>query len=1408
MVEGCKCHHRRRKRRKSDIKKYKKNSVKLASFKREQESRDTRTRRRINGAGGGGGSLSSHGSATGIQCGLCAVLTGLFRRALCIAGSRRGSGESCYQELTCDNQQQDIITTTTTTNIQEKTCNIVVSVVLSTPEKTSSSTSPTTTTTDENNKNIHIIQFETSNAEVTVDSSKQNAVFVRKSDATTLLESSGSSPLPPPSSSPSDINNINSRRYSDTDRQLIENIIIDTNENSRIRNGSRFLTMHKRRRKRLTTRSLNQEPGLLDDIFHGQVQCVLQRAGHWRFNAFTLETVSGGRSLPVLCVHLFQWYGLLKQFQLDVVRVWKLFALIEEGYHSTNPYHNSIHATDVTQAMHCFLQEEKIRKHLTSLEIMASLIAAVTHDLDHPGVNQPFLVATSNHLAKLYENTSVLENHHWRSAIACLLESGVSEQLSPEIRPELQGYISSLILATDITRQQEFLTKFKSYQDNNILDMKKCEYRHFILQISLKCADISNPCRPWDISRKWSYKVCEEFFRQGDYERQLNLPVTPLCDRQTISIPKIQSGFFQFVVTPLYNEWNRFLGDGLSIILMKNLKSNQQKWENLIAQETIDDVDDEDDNNKTDQEEIQNSQISEDPPDVCCAIDNTATLQEEEEEEGEESYSIDIQFHVFDKNLHKISTSSSSRRSSLPYNYYDKKLTGRRHSVPMSIKPQSSSSSSSSSKTTATPLPLVKLDNQSCCNNNKLSSLSLLSSHSSLIESITNTNTNTENERPVSAENLLPETSIASITSSIEASRLSSVLSQSQTTKQLTRQQTFPPLQPYNRIRYLSTTAEMSKCKIDVLHETPQCSQNIEANQSHSSSKTTTPPPPPLSTTPDKKRERKISTRSYTIDHHHHHHHHHHSSGKRRESSAYADFNRLNVDSAFIGNERRRHSLQGVKSDELPLSSRHHKHHNNKNNDNNNNKNKNNISSSSSSNSSSNNNNNNSHYQYHKRPSSAQETDSTQVIYATLTGVTTFKHKSICSESIDISLSQSNVSLEESAADEEQKSTDKFMPLPADNNTINKLKETESLRRFSTPINNDSKIGFIGREKSGRRFTMIPVTSELPIQKVFFIGSPPESPPRHKSISSSSDSGSEQRKSIGETCSEPISYYKSSKIQKMSDDDDNNNNNNNNDGDDDERMKENVDPRVTTTDEAGKFTTGRRVAQGGWARRRGSAPVGLMFRLDDGPLTVTSRIDRHMRRGSVPADIANQTFTSGGSFRSALGIRGEKKTSSSSSRRSSLPPEAAFVNILGNTFLPTDERENNNNINQGMPSPRRGSVPADISELRRDLFGRSSINNKSQQRNRKKTLRRRSSGGPEMFSICINNTDDNDLNAKWSGWKREFLIRDSIPEPSVKRRGSLPVEMLSISHAGNGGGGGGVAGGAGTSRRRSSLWRL
>lgn len=84
----------------------------------------------------------------------------------------------------------------------------------------------------------------------------------------------------------------------DKDRPLLDALIVEENTLSpkkrHICNG-RFLTMHKRRRKKLTTRSLAFEPAIIDDILHGQVKCILRQVGNWRFNAFTLETVTGGK---------------------------------------------------------------------------------------------------------------------------------------------------------------------------------------------------------------------------------------------------------------------------------------------------------------------------------------------------------------------------------------------------------------------------------------------------------------------------------------------------------------------------------------------------------------------------------------------------------------------------------------------------------------------------------------------------------------------------------------------------------------------------------------------------------------------------------------------------------------------------------------------------------------------------------------------------------------------------------------------------------------------------------------------------------------------------------------------------------------------------------------------------------
>lgn len=48
----------------------------------------------------------------------------------------------------------------------------------------------------------------------------------------------------------------------------------------------------------------------------------------------------------------------------------------------------------------CVLQ---LAEQLSPLDVFLGLMAAAAHDVDHPGVNQPFLIKTRHHLASLYQ---------------------------------------------------------------------------------------------------------------------------------------------------------------------------------------------------------------------------------------------------------------------------------------------------------------------------------------------------------------------------------------------------------------------------------------------------------------------------------------------------------------------------------------------------------------------------------------------------------------------------------------------------------------------------------------------------------------------------------------------------------------------------------------------------------------------------------------------------------------------------------------------------------------------------------------------------------------------------------------------------------------------------------------------
>jgi len=80
------------------------------------------------------------------------------------------------------------------------------------------------------------------------------------------------------------------------------------------------------------------------------------------------------------------------------------FKLIESNYSPLNTYHNSTHAADVLHATSAFLLKDDVKNVLERTDEVAALIAAVVHDVDHPGFTNSFLCNAGSELAVLYND--------------------------------------------------------------------------------------------------------------------------------------------------------------------------------------------------------------------------------------------------------------------------------------------------------------------------------------------------------------------------------------------------------------------------------------------------------------------------------------------------------------------------------------------------------------------------------------------------------------------------------------------------------------------------------------------------------------------------------------------------------------------------------------------------------------------------------------------------------------------------------------------------------------------------------------------------------------------------------------------------------------------------------------------
>merc|ERR1719313_2812284 len=150
--------------------------------------------------------------------------------------------------------------------------------------------------------------------------------------------------------------------------------------------------------------------------------------------------------------------------------------------------------------------------------------------------------------------------------------------------------VVELILATDMSKHFTTLKDLKAAVSETMVMTERATVL-LTLSMVIKASDLGHSCKPWTQHEEWSRRVAEEFYRQGDMEREQGRAPSALNDRETVVLPKGQQGFLDFLCIPLFVEVANVanhLHPDVSVFgescdaLVRTCTSNKENWNEML----------------------------------------------------------------------------------------------------------------------------------------------------------------------------------------------------------------------------------------------------------------------------------------------------------------------------------------------------------------------------------------------------------------------------------------------------------------------------------------------------------------------------------------------------------------------------------------------------------------------------------------------------------------------------------------------------------------------------------------------------------------------------------------------------------------------------------------------------------
>lgn len=257
---------------------------------------------------------------------------------------------------------------------------------------------------------------------------------------------------------------------------------------------------------------------------------------------FILKNIAG---------YIFKQFLITSSLEINEELLIKFISLVCENY-KQNYFHNFQHAVNILQMSYRLLYETELITKLKPIIVFACLIAAIAHDVDHPGNTNSYEVNSLSKYAILYNDASVLENHHCTLAFELLEISGLLKYFKNDELREFRKTIIACILGTDMSKHNDFITKFKNLDVT--VDSFTNDEQYFICSAIVHCADLSNSIKDFKTSFEWSKRISLEFYEQTLKEESEGLPCLSFMKvHDNLSMCVNEINFITNISIPMWN---------------------------------------------------------------------------------------------------------------------------------------------------------------------------------------------------------------------------------------------------------------------------------------------------------------------------------------------------------------------------------------------------------------------------------------------------------------------------------------------------------------------------------------------------------------------------------------------------------------------------------------------------------------------------------------------------------------------------------------------------------------------------------------------------------------------------------------------------------------------------------------